>query len=65
MEKNININVTTLGIPLWWFISSAFILWGYSTIAPHLNIPKFNYWEIFSMRMALSCIMHAFWQRKD
>lgn len=65
MEKDININISALCVPLRWFISAAFILWGYSTIAPHLNAPLFNYWEIFSMRMALSCIMHAFWQRKD
>lgn len=65
MEKNINVNIATLSVPLWWLISAAFILWGYSTIAPHLNAPTFNYWEILSMRMALSCIMQVFWQRKD
>lgn len=61
--KNIDININ-LGTYIWWFISSAFILWGYSTIAPLWNLPYFGYWDIFAMRMALSCVMHVFWQRK-
>ena len=39
-----------------WFLSSAFILWGWNVLAPHLNAPLFDYWEIFAMRMAFSSI---------
>lgn len=39
-----------------WFLSTAFILWGWSVLAPHLNAPLFSYWEIFAMRMAFSSI---------
>ena len=61
--KDIKININ-LGTYIWWFISSAFILWGYSTIAPLWNLPYFGYWDIFAMRMALGCVMQVFWQRK-
>ena len=37
-----------------WFLSTAFILWGWNVLAPHLNAPLFGYWEIFAMRMAFS-----------
>jgi hypothetical protein len=37
-----------------WFLSTAFILWGWNVLAPHLNAPLFDYWEIFAMRMAFS-----------
>ena len=43
-----------------WFISSAFIMWGWNTLAPHINCPLFSYWEIFAMRMALSHIIAIF-----
>ena len=39
-----------------WFLSTAFILWGWNALAPHLNAPLFGYWEIFAMRMAFSSI---------
>lgn len=39
-----------------WFLSSAFILWGWNVLAPHLNAPLFDYWEIFAMRMAFNSI---------
>lgn len=39
-----------------WFLSTAFILWGWNVLAPHLNAPLFDYWEIFAMRMAFSSI---------
>lgn len=39
-----------------WFLSSAFILWGWNVLAPHLKAPLFGYWEIFAMRMAFSSI---------
>lgn len=47
-----------------WFVSAGFIMWGWNTLAPHLNYPLFTYWEIFSMRMALSCLMSIIWQKK-
>ena len=47
-----------------WFISAGFIMWGWNTLAPHLNCPLFTYWEIFSMRMALSYLMSIIWQKK-
>lgn len=40
-----------------WFLSTAFILWGWNVLAPHLNAPLFGYWEIFAMRMAFSSII--------
>ena len=40
-----------------WFLSTAFILWGWNALAPHLNAPLFSYWEIFAMRMAFSDII--------
>lgn len=46
-----------------WFISAAFIMWGWNTIAPHLNAPTFGYWEIFTMRMGLTHLMVILWQR--
>lgn len=46
-----------------WFMSAAFIMWGWNTIAPYLNAPTFNYWEIFAMRMGLTYLMGILWQR--
>ena len=37
-----------------WFISTAFIMWGWNTLAPHINCPTFGYWEMFAMRMGFS-----------
>lgn len=51
-------NITT------WFVSAGFIMWGWNTLAHHLNYPLFTYWEIFSMRMALSYLMSIIWQKK-
>lgn len=45
-----------------WFISSAFIWWGWNVLAWHFNLPQFNYIEIFAMRMALSAIISIFWK---
>ena len=47
-----------------WFVSAGFIMWGWNTLAPHLNCPLFTYWEIFSMRMALSYLISIIWQKK-
>lgn len=43
-----------------WFLSAAFIMWGWNVIAPHLNAPLFSYWEIFAMRMALGSVVAMF-----
>lgn len=43
-----------------WFISSAFIMWGWNTLAPYINCPTFGYWEIFAMRMGLAYIVQIF-----
>ena len=37
-----------------WFISTAFIMWGWNILAPHINCPTFGYWEMFAMRMGFS-----------
>ena len=46
-----------------WFISAAFIWWGWNTFAGHFNLPQFEYMEVFAMRMALTYIMKIFWQK--
>ena len=46
------------------FFSAGFIMWVWNTLAPHLNCPLFTYWEIFSMRMALSYLMSIILQKK-
>ena len=45
-----------------WFISAAFIWWGWNIFAGHFNLPQFGYMEVFAMRMALSNLMVIFWQ---
>ena len=47
-----------------WLISAGFIMWGWNTLAPHLNCPLFTYWEIFAMRMGLTFFMKIIWQKK-
>lgn len=37
-----------------WFISTAFIMWGWNTLTPHIDCPTFGYWEMFAMRMGFS-----------
>lgn len=46
-----------------WLISAGFIMWGWNTIAPHLNCPQFSFTEIFAMRMGLSQAMAIIWQK--
>lgn len=46
-----------------YFISALFIWWGWNVLAPHLNAPLFNYWEIFAMRMALTYVVSILWQK--
>lgn len=48
-----------------WLISAGFIMWGWNTLAPHINCPLFTYWEIFAMRMGLSFFMSIIWQKKN
>lgn len=72
MEKNIKEAVastsknlgTILGHVAGWFLSAAFIMWGWNTFAPLVNAPQFTYWEIFAMRMAISSIVNIFHKRK-
>ena len=45
-----------------WFISAAFIWWGWNIFAWHFNLPQFEYMEVFAMRMTLSQLMMIFWQ---
>lgn len=64
-EKKISDHVSDLiATIITWFISAGFIMWGWNTLAPHINCPLFTYWEIFSMRMALSFFMTIIWQKK-
>ncbi len=46
-----------------WFISAAFLMWGWNTIALHINAPLFSYWEVFVIRMGLSYLMAILWQK--
>lgn len=46
-----------------WFITAAFIWWGWNIFAWHFNLPQFEYMEIFAMRMALTAIMRILWQK--
>lgn len=48
-----------------WFISAAFIWWGWNIFAQHFNLPQFKYMEVFAMRMALTYIMAIFWQKNE
>lgn len=63
-KKKITINLgTIIGNVGTWFLSSAFIYWGWTVIAPHLNCPLFDFWEIFAMRMAFSSIIRILHQK--
>lgn len=48
-----------------WFISAAFIWWGWNIFAWHFNLSQFEYMEVFAMRMALTYIMKIFWQKTE
>ena len=39
-------------------ISAALLMWGWNTIAPHLNAPTFGLWEMFAMRLGAIQVMH-------
>lgn len=42
------------------FASAGFLMWGWNTIAPHLNAPTFSYWETFAIYMGLDALAGAF-----
>lgn len=46
-----------------WLTSAGFIMWGWNTVAPHLNCPQFSFTEILAMRMGLSQVMVILWQK--
>ena len=56
---------TVIGEIATWFITAAFIWWGWNIFARHFNLPQFEYMEVFAMRMALTCIMKILWQRTE
>lgn len=60
-----NTIITLFSTIIVWFISAGFIMWGWNTLAPHINCPLFTYWEIFAMRMGLSFFMSIIWQKKN
>lgn len=65
-EKKISASIAQLLATIaTWFISAGFIMWGWNTLAPHINCPLFTYWEIFAMRMGLSFFMTIIWQKKN
>lgn len=53
------------------FASAGFLMWGWNTIAPHLNAPTFTYWETFAIYMGLDALVGIFqgakksWKDKD
>ena len=64
-EKKLSTSISELlATIISWFVSAGFIMWGWNTLAPHINCPLFTFWEIFSMRMALSYFMIIIWQKK-
>ena len=50
-------------------IAAGFLMWGWNTIAPHLNAPMFSYWETFAIYMGLNALAKVFrktrWLKKD
>lgn len=54
---------TVVGKIATWFITAAFIWWGWNIFAGHFSLPQFEYMEVFAMRMALTFIMQILWQK--
>lgn len=54
---------TIVGQVALWFITAAFIWWGWNIFAWHFNLPQFEYMEVFAMRMALTAIIRILWQK--
>lgn len=46
-----------------YFTTAFFIMWGWNTLAPHINAPTFTFLEVFAMRMGFSYLMAIVWQR--
>lgn len=70
MKETKNVKVSEVlgdlvGIGLCWLISAGFIMWGWNTLAPHLNCPEFTYWEVFAMRAGFDCITRILWKREN
>lgn len=47
------------------FIAAGFLMWGWNTIAPHLNAPTFTYWETFAIYMGLNVFVGVFRRVKN
>lgn len=47
------------------FIAAGFLMWGWNTIAPHLNAPTFSYWETFAIYMGLNVFVGVFRRVKN
>lgn len=58
-----------IGTIAYCLIASGFLMWGWNTIAPHLNAPTFSYWETFAIYMGLNTLTKVFrktrWLKKD
>lgn len=49
-----------IGIIALYFASAGFLMWGWNTVAPHLNAPTFTYWETFAIYMGLDALADIF-----
>lgn len=49
-----------IGIIALCFAGAGFLMWGWNTIAPHLNAPTFTYWETFAIYMGLDALAGIF-----
>lgn len=58
-----------IGVIALYFARAGFLMWGWNTIAPHLNAPTFSYWETFAIYMWLNALVGIFrktrWLKKD
>ena len=49
-----------IGIIALCFASAGLLMWGWNTIALHLNAPTFTYWETFAIYMGLDALAGIF-----
>lgn len=54
-----------IGIIALCFASAGFLMWGWNTIASHLNAPTFTYWETFAIYMGLRALAGIFRRTKN
>lgn len=54
-----------IGTIAYHFIAAGFLMWGWNTIAPHLNAPTFSYWETFAIYMGLNVFVGVFRRVKN